>query len=368
MSFSEVAEQANKRKIPLSVTFELTYKCNLKCRHCYVVREKRKELSTAEVKRILRELAKEGTLIVTFTGGEILTRKDFFEIASYAEEQGFAWKTISNGTLLDEETAGRFAELNPLLLAVSLNGLKAGTHDRTTCVKGSWKRTMRAIELQKERKLPLFVQTLALRDNFHEMDALSNYFKRKKVNFTAYPRLAPKNDYSMKPLEFALSDEQLLEFYIKSTTKPSESMVKKAKKAKLGRRQTLVMCGAGTSGCSINPYGDVFPCIQIVRFKIGNLRSKSFSEIWHKSPALKKFRRLREVTKEECNKCGYRWLCARCFGEETTASKDVQEPYSEACRAARTGIAITEMPMERYLKLKGSSKIRAEEKICYAEN
>jgi len=363
MGFSEVQERARKRRIPLAVTFELTYKCNLNCRHCYIIREKRKELSTAEVRRILRGLAKEGTLFVVFTGGEILARKDFFEIASYAESLGFAWKAISNGTLVDEKIAMRFAELNPLLLGISLNGFKPETHDLTTGVKGSWKKTMHAIELLKEGKVPLFVQTLALKDNFHELDSLNNYFKRKNIDYGMGPRLLPKRDGSMKPLEFALSDEQLLMYFIKGTpAKLTKSMAKKTKKAGSWRRQTLVMCGAGLSGCSINPYGGVFPCIQTARFKIGNLRRKSFSEIWHKSPALKKFRELTEVVKEECNKCEYRWLCTRCFGEETTASKDFQKPYPEACRAAKACAAIVEMPKEKYLRLKGSSKIHIEEK------
>jgi len=368
MAYWDAVARAEKLQIPISATFEITHNCNLNCGHCYIARQERKEFSTAEVKGTLRQLAKAGSLFLLLTGGEARSRKDFFEIASYAESQGFAWSMISNGTLIDEEKADRLGKLNPYHLTLSIYGMRPGTHDRIVGVNGSWERTMHAIELLKERKLPLSVQTLVLRDNFHEIESLEKYFEKKKVKYMAFTGISPKTDGSMKPLEYALTDKQLAQFYLARTGKVPESRIKKIKERLAKKRQTVLMCAAGESVCMINPYGDVFPCISAVSFKLGNIRRQKFSEIWHKSPVLKKFRRLRDVKAEKCGRCGYKWICERCLGEGTIQNSNLQEPYSEACRTAKArAYAIESGTGKKYLNAKGHS-VSYEKEICCTKN
>ena len=76
--------------VPVTVLWELTHKCNLDCIMCYNVPLGQPELTTEECLDVLDQLASAGTLYLTFTGGEILSRKDFFEIARYARAIGFA--------------------------------------------------------------------------------------------------------------------------------------------------------------------------------------------------------------------------------------------------------------------------------------
>jgi MoaA/NifB/PqqE/SkfB family radical SAM enzyme len=107
-------ERAARKKIPFSCHFDLTYRCNLNCVHCYLVKEDRPEL---------------GTLYLSFSGGEIFTREDFFEIAEYARKLHFALRLLTNGTLIDEESADRVAALNPDLVAISIYSATPEIHD-----------------------------------------------------------------------------------------------------------------------------------------------------------------------------------------------------------------------------------------------
>src|SRR6058998_2074459 len=94
----------------VNAQIELTYGCNLHCVHCYTDCYNRpdlikRELSYAEVTRILDQLAAEGCLWVCFTGGEIFMRKDFLDIYAYAKQKGFLITLFTNGTLFTEALA-----------------------------------------------------------------------------------------------------------------------------------------------------------------------------------------------------------------------------------------------------------------------
>ena len=90
--YGELVQKAVDRNIPLYAHLELTYACNLDCVHCYTIPQSKEGLSKDEICRILDELADMGTLYLALTGGEIFLRPDFFEIATYAREKGFAQK------------------------------------------------------------------------------------------------------------------------------------------------------------------------------------------------------------------------------------------------------------------------------------
>src|SRR5215469_1872500 len=97
--------------LPLSVHFDVTYRCNERCVHCYLDHEDYGELETAEIKSILAQLAASGTLMLTFSGGEIFLRKDFFELLEFAKGLHFDIALKSNALMI---TAARAARLHAL--------------------------------------------------------------------------------------------------------------------------------------------------------------------------------------------------------------------------------------------------------------
>ncbi|UCG54887.1 MAG: radical SAM protein, partial [Dehalococcoidia bacterium] len=96
LSVNAIYTYTAREAIPLNVLFELTYRCNVHCSHCYVVDRSGVELSFNEIASILRQLADDGCLFLTLTGGEVLLRNDFLEIARYARGLGFALKVFTN--------------------------------------------------------------------------------------------------------------------------------------------------------------------------------------------------------------------------------------------------------------------------------
>src|SRR6266581_9662442 len=84
---AEMGAKALKLGIPLSVQLDLTYRCNEKCVHCYLDHHDHGEMTTSEIKRLLKEMADAGVFILVLSGGEIFLRKDFFEILEYARRQ-----------------------------------------------------------------------------------------------------------------------------------------------------------------------------------------------------------------------------------------------------------------------------------------
>jgi len=76
MGAEEIWDTACEKNIPLGVILEFTYRCNLRCKHCYLVKQKGKELSLQEYKSIIGQLQKEKTLFMIITGGEMLLKKN----------------------------------------------------------------------------------------------------------------------------------------------------------------------------------------------------------------------------------------------------------------------------------------------------
>lgn len=92
----ELSKKTRKKSIPFRATIELTYRCNLKCVHCYITEDKfKKELSLNEICSILDQLADLGCLHLSITGGEIFIREDIFEILTYAKKKGFKFPLLT---------------------------------------------------------------------------------------------------------------------------------------------------------------------------------------------------------------------------------------------------------------------------------
>ena len=115
-----IALKAEARRVPLNVHLELTYRCNEQCVHCYCVVEHGKErearaheLTFDEVAQVLDDLAELGGFYLTLSGGEVLVRPDFFDIAEHARRRGFVLRIFTNGIALTDAKARRIAAGHP---------------------------------------------------------------------------------------------------------------------------------------------------------------------------------------------------------------------------------------------------------------
>ena len=132
--------------IPLSVHVDLTMRCNERCVHCYRVIEDRQELTTPEVTALLADLARAGTLYLTFSGGEIFLRPDLFELIAEAKRLRFDVRLKSNALLITEERARRLFALGVRQVDVSIYSVDPALHDAVTKIPGSLARSLAGVE------------------------------------------------------------------------------------------------------------------------------------------------------------------------------------------------------------------------------
>lgn len=116
---------------PICLTWELTYGCNLACVHCLSSSGRRdpNELTTAEARHVIDELAAMQVFYVNVGGGEPLVRRDFFELLQYAVDHRVGVKFSTNGGLLSADKARRLAAMDYVDVQISLDGSRAVTND-----------------------------------------------------------------------------------------------------------------------------------------------------------------------------------------------------------------------------------------------
>ena len=189
---------------PYVVSWNLTYRCNLACEHCYLDAggtplvgtenfADRSELGTDECFRVIDEIAAFAPECLTIlTGGEPLLRRDILEIVRRAAERGL-WVVVgTNGVSITENLAKRLAEAGARGLSLSLDALDPDRHDRFRKVRGAWRNTVEGAEILNRTGLPFIVQTTAGSHNRGELEAIADF---------AHDRLAAKvwNLYFLVP-------------------------------------------------------------------------------------------------------------------------------------------------------------------------
>jgi radical SAM protein with 4Fe4S-binding SPASM domain len=331
---------------PYVVSWNLTYRCNLACEHCYldaggtalVCTENfadRSELGTEECLRVIDEIAAFAPECLTIlTGGEPLLRRDILEIVRRAAERGL-WVVVgTNGVRITENVARHLAEAGARGLSISLDALDPDRHDRFRKVRGAWQNTVEGAEILNRTGLPFIVQTTAGSHNLGELEAIADF---------AHDRLAAKvwNLYFLVPtgrgqfvsdITPAQYDEVLASLY-RIQGKYDRRMLVNAKCAphyiktvlenslrpgsgQAGAHQIRTYsggaggCPAGTHYMGIRPNGDVTPCPYLPVFA-GTLRKSSLTDLWTSSGLFADIRR-RTSLGGRCGACEMNGHCGGC--------------------------------------------------------
>jgi radical SAM protein with 4Fe4S-binding SPASM domain len=328
--YQQIVQKTARGHRLLSAQWELTYRCNERCTHCYldVFKPNAKvagELTTEECFRVMDELAELGVLNLTFTGGEVFTRRDFFEIARYARQKRFLIRLFTNGIVINARLADRIAELHPYAVEVSVYGADAETHDRLTLVPRSHELTLRAIRLLRERGIRIVMKTPLMHENVHQYHELQALADELGAQFRYDTTITPKDNGSLAPLQHRLTHADLL-WLLKQTInldsfRPAPGTPDQR------------MCGIALNALVIDPYGNIYPCVQ-TRTKAGNVREQSVRAIWEQSPVWSDLGRLTLGDLPVCSTCELRTICARCHGLALVEDGDLRGPAYINCREA----------------------------------
>lgn len=270
--FGKRLEQKRDRTgFPRSVFFEITHRCNLRCRHCYVVPELgRRELTTSEVKSIFDQLVDAGCLHVTLTGGEPLVREDIFSLIDYARRIGLFIHLFTNATLITPPIADKLKEFQLISLEISFHSLKKERFDWFTQDSGSFDKVMRAIELLRERKLKLALKINITKANLDEIENLKGFVKDLEVIPEWTTILMPRSDGSKDNLTLRLEPEEVLKVdkmvfpeSIDRGDSPPEKTWEDEEPTRNCMKGRLFQCGAGKKGLAVSPYGELKPCLEL---------------------------------------------------------------------------------------------------------
>jgi radical SAM protein with 4Fe4S-binding SPASM domain len=272
--------------------------------------------------------------VINFSGGEVLLRDDFFEVASCARENNFAIKIFTNGTLLGYKEVQKIKKLKPLLVEVSVFSSKPEVHDTITGVRGSWEKSVRAVRLLKKH-LRVRLKCTLMRENFSSFITTLDFVKQLGVPFQFNPVLMPGQNGSSDVVQHSLN-EQECEFIIKHL--PDSWREQSGRTTK----RNALMCSAGVNSLTIDAYGNLMPCVAFPT-KLGNALRDDIEKIWFTNRLLQNIRNTRNKDLFRCRRCDCLEHCSRCPGLALSRRGDYRFPYEDACRIARNKQRFAEM-------------------------
>lgn len=318
---------------PLSGLFELTSRCNLRCRMCYIAQPsdaedvRRRELSTQQWLRLAREATNAGMLFLCLTGGEPFLRPDFLDIYEPLTTWGLSITLFTNATLITPAIAHRLAQAPPSRLEVSLYGATEAVYERVTGVPGSYARCLGGIDaLQETGKLPLLIKTTLSRLNAHELQAMRNLAHERDVPFQAAWLLTPRRDRLGGGAEaIRLDAAEVVRLEQEENVAVSFEETPAVKD-----RQEAFYCGAGRSSFMIDANGEMNVCIDLPMPQAHPL-DVGFAAAWEATRHVVASMEPSPV----CSVCEDEHFCPRChaYAYLETGSTDGPIPY--LCAIAR---------------------------------
>ncbi len=171
----------NSRRSLYSFELEITARCNLDCRHCYINlpagngNALSAELPLEEIARIAGEAVELGAIWCLLSGGEPLLRKDFFEIYLALKRKGLLVSIFTNGTLITPEHVHFFKKYPPRDIEITVYGISREVYERVTRKPGSYHAFLRGLNLLQAAGIPVNLKAMALRSNIQEMPGIIRF-------------------------------------------------------------------------------------------------------------------------------------------------------------------------------------------------
>ena len=361
----------NFDETPFLAIWEVTQSCDLACKHCRAAAQPiahPDELTNAEGKALIDQIAAMGVPIFVFTGGDPLKRADVFELIRYAADKGVQVALTPSATpLLTREAIFKLKEAGLVRLGISLDGSTPEIHDAFRGLSGAYARTIQAIEWANEAGIPIQVHTTISRHNAHDLDGLCALFEKLAIVMWNVFFLVPVGRGQLNDLLDAQEFERIfgqiyeLSHRVNFQIKTTEAMHYRRyllqhnlEERKIGHGHpgsakpaaaAAYEPGAPTSDAKtrtaswatrrvndgkgflfISHVGNVYPS-GFLPIHAGNIRETPLSEIYRNAP---NFKSLRDTSKLEgkCGACEYKEICggSRARAYAVTGDPLAQEP------------------------------------------
>lgn len=368
---------------PFQIVWDITRACNLRCIHCYERSEPgvpvEGELTTEEVMKGIDVLSRAGVVILAFSGGEPTVRPDMLRLVEYASKKGIYVAMATNALVFaSREKVKEYKQAGLQFVQISLDGVNPETHDSFRGVSGAFEKTVRGIENCVAEDLFVEVAATATKHNYKEIPELIEFVdklgadwfmlynfvptgrgrdiveadlspeEREALLITCWSMLKAKrvNVLSTAPY-FARIAQEIEEGKIQDRIRSLPELCQLGEELKTGeaiipthfynpkltgqlRRLADFIggCGAGRFYISIEPNGDIYPCVFFPHeeeVKLGNILQDDFERLW-RSHSLLRVLRNKDALKGNCNSCEYRYTCGGCRARAYGYYKDVLAP------------------------------------------
>jgi heme b synthase len=344
------------------VAWEITRSCNLFCAHCRsssTAGAYENELSTEECLHLIDGILEVGKPIIILSGGEPLLHHDLFQIAKYAVEKGLRVVMGTNGTLITEEVAAKLKTIPISRVAVSIDFPTPELQDKFRGKAGAFQAAIAGIDRLRQGGIEVQINSTITRLNVRYLNGLLDLaLEAGAVAFHPFMLVPTGRGKGLEAVEMSPEEyEQTLNWvydkqkglenriFFKPTDAPHYQRIvrqrgsganpqgvllgeKSATKARKDAMNSMTRgCLAGTGFCFISHRGRVQGC-GYLDVEAGNIRDKSFGEIWMNSTLFRELRDLSNI-KGKCGICEYKGVCGGCRARayESTGDYLEAEPY-----------------------------------------
>lgn len=318
------------------VVWNSTRTCNLKCRHCYMSSDAKKyqnELTTAEAKQFIDDLADFNVPVLLFSGGEPLIRPDFFELADYAAKKGVRPTLSTNGTLITSEVARKIKDIGVGYVGISLDGLRE-VNDKFRGKAGAFEAAMNGIKNCVAVDQRVGLRFTINHHNIQELENIFDFIEEENINRVCFYHLvySGRGNQMMDEDVTAEESRRAMDIIIRRTRDFEERGLKKEiltvdnhcdgvymylKALQEGKdelaqqiKKYIAMNGGNRSGMAfaeVDPLGYVHPDQFTQHHTFGNVRERKFGDIWQDTtnPIMAGLKDRKPLLKGRCSKCKF---------------------------------------------------------------
>lgn len=298
----------------------ITNRCNLQCRHCHSFfgNPLQNELTTEEIMSIIEAASPHEKCNLIISGGEPFCRKDVTEILKAAVHFfGDRVFVITNGTLIDDETAEKLASLQ-VKIQISFEGPDQESND-TIRGKGTFEKAVKTLRILKKLGAKVSVRMTLLKTNMDKIEKIIIFSKTEGVAPVPVNTLKRGGRALECVDDIDVTTDELIKTYrrIRELDPDSHYIIfDESLRPGINRMEKRDLCVAGCRILSVDAEGGVYPCSGLMypEFLAGNIRETPLEEIWKESPGLKEIQNLSIAQIPECKECLIRYLCGGgCF-------------------------------------------------------
>jgi AdoMet-dependent heme synthase len=323
-------------KLPYKVGWQITGKCNLKCKQCYADAREEKfenELSNTEAKKLISDLIEMGAISMVFTGGEPLIREDVFDLITFATRRGMDIKVATNATLLTPLLADKLKDAGVKTVHVSIDGSSSDVHDKIRGVKNAFTLTLNGIAELKRVGITVVVGVTIMRHNLKDIIPIMDLCVDIKADVFTFNDMEPcgrgkrelgKEDISAEEREniyqliFKKWQEIKNKIYVDKFDPSMWLRIHKEHAQSSEDKQRIIDfaeklggCPAGRWVCLVDPNGNVRPCA-FLPIIAGNIRDEGgIKKIWQSSSLFTSLRN-ESLIHGPCKKCEHFSICRGC--------------------------------------------------------